>query len=152
MSDDGDEDDEDFWGCSLPKRGSGWAKVASNFDGAISWEPGWESIEKATTALSLLDELHDHTPDWDMLLAGFRYLHVLRNPEIGWPPLHDFSDFLAIGDFFLPFSGSNDYGVGSLLYIVEAEPGTTAPLIKEFDELHRRLREYPPLQPYVQYM
>jgi len=100
----------------------------------------------------LLDELNGHSPDWDTLLDGFQHLNVLRNPELSWPPLNDFGDFLAIGDFFLPFSGSSEYGVGSLLYVVDGEPAVTDPLMKEFDELARRLREYPPLQPYVQYM
>jgi hypothetical protein len=147
----GDEDDS-FWGGPLPQPGSGWTCAASCFDGALSWEPRWTSIEKAVAALSLLDELHSHTPDWDTLLAGFHYLHVLRDPDLSWPPLHDFNDFLAIGDFFLPFEGSNDYGTGSLLYIVDAEPAVTAPLMTEFDALVRRLREYPPLQSYVRYM
>lgn len=156
MSDDDkdttDDEEELFWGGPLPQPGSGWILVASCFDGAQSWEPGSESIERATSALFRLDELHGHTPDWDTLLAGFHHLHVLRNSEINWPPLHDFGDFLAIGDFFLPFRGSNDRGVGALLYMVEDEPILTAQLMAEFDELTRRLRQYPPLQPYVQYM
>ena len=147
-----DEDEESFWGGPLPGPDSGWALVVSCFDGACSWEPGWEPIERATSALGLLDELHGHTPDWDTLLAGFKHLHVLRDPGMRWPPLHDFRDFLEIGDLFLPFRGSNERGTGSLLYIDKDEPALVATLMEEFDELPRRLRDYPPLQPYIRHM
>jgi len=147
-----EQDEEAFWGCRLPKPSSGWVRVASCFDGDCLWKPGWESIERATRALFLLDELHGHTPDWGSLLAGFQQLHVLSKPYMKWPPLHHFGDFLELGDLFLNFEGSNDYSVGSLLYINEDQPVQAAALMAEFDELTRRLRDYPPLQPYVQYM
>ena len=149
---DEDEDEEEFWGCALPKPESGWALVATSFDGAESWEPKWKAIEDAARALSLLEELRDHQPDWDTLLAGLKHLHVLKDPDIQWPPLNDFGDFMSIGDFFLSFKGSNDWGVGSAVYILDVDDASLNSLLLEFDELTRRLRAYPPLQPYVRYM
>jgi hypothetical protein len=150
--DDEENDEEEFWGCKLPTPESGWVLVANSFDGAESWEPKWKPIEGAARALSLLEELHDHQPDWDTLLAGLKHLHVLNDPNMRWPPLHDFRDFMLIGDFFLSFEGSNDWGVGSAVYILDADKASTDALMLEFEELTRRLRNYPPLQPYVQYM
>jgi hypothetical protein len=147
-----DEDEEEFWGCALPKPESGWALVATSFDGAESWEPKWKAIEDAARALSLLEELRDHEPDWNTLLAGLKHLHVLKDPDIRWPPLHDFRDFMSIGDFFLSFEGSNDWGVGSAVYILDVDDASLNSLMLEFEELNRRLRAYPPLQPYVRYM
>lgn len=150
--DSAEEDEESFWGCLLPREDSGWALVVSCFDGARSWEPGWEPIERATSALELLDELPGHTPDWETLLAGFEHLRVLSNPDIKWPPLHDLSDFLEIGDLFLPFNGSNEFGTGAVLYIDKDQPVLTAAIMAEFDELTRRLRDYPPLKPFIEYI
>jgi hypothetical protein len=147
-----EDDEEEFWGCTLPKPESGWALVATSFDGAESWEPKWKAIENAARALSLLEELHDHQPDWDTLLAGLTHLHVLKDSDIGWPPLHDFRDFMLIGDFFLSFEGSNDWGVGSAVYILDADHASLDTLMLEFEELTRRLRAYPPLEPLVRYM
>jgi hypothetical protein len=147
-----EEEQEEFWGCRLPSPDSGWARVATCFDGSQLWEPGWDSLERVTSALFLLDNLQGHTPDWDTLLAGFQYLHVLRDPDMNWPPLHDLSDFAAIGDLFLTFRGSNESGAGSLLYIDTDQPALTASLMAECDELTRRLRNYPPLQPFIRYI
>lgn len=152
---DGDDDEgydeEEFWGCTLPKPESGWALVATCFDCA-TWEPKWEAVEGAARALSLLEELDEHQPDWDTLLAGLKHLHVLKDPDIGWPPLQHFFDFMLIGDFFLSFEGSNECGGGSAVYILDVDHAFIDSLMLEFDELTRRLRAYPPLQPYVQYM
>jgi hypothetical protein len=150
--DSAEEDEESFWGCPLPGPDSGLALVVSCFDGARSWEPGWEPIEGATSALGLLEELPGHTPDWETLLAGLEHLQVLSKPDMKWPPLHDFSDFLEIGDLFHPFEGSNEHGTGSLLYIDKDQPVLSAALMAEFNELTRRLRDYPPLKPFIEYM
>lgn len=147
-----DDSDEKFWGQPLPQPDSGWALACSCIDGHFLWTPQWKAIENATRCLWMLEELHGHKPDWDLLLAGFKHLQVLKDPAIDWPPLHQFKDFLLIGDFFLPFEGSNDWSVGQLLYIVDHEPKSTKPLMEEFDELSRRLRAYPPLAPFTRWM
>lgn len=146
------EDEETYWGGPLPKPGQGWALAASTYDGVPQWEPEWEAIGKAVDALSMFQELPGHQPDWGVLLQGFAHLHVLAYATMGKPPLQDFSEFLQIGDYFLLFASQNEWGQRHLLYILEDQPELTDPLIAEFEELTKRLREYPPLNPYVQYM
>jgi len=65
-------------------------------------------------------------------------------------PLQDFGDFLQIGDYFLPFTSQNEWGVRRLLYVLQDQGDLTDPLLAEFEELAKRLREYPPLKPYLQ--
>ena len=142
------EDEDTYWGGPLPKPGQGWALAASTYDGVPQWEPDWEPIGKAVDALLMFQELPGHQPDWSSLLQGFRRLHVLGDTTMGWPPLQDFGDFLEIGDYFLPFTSQNEWGVRRLLYILEDQRDLTDPLLAEFAELAKRLREYPPLKRY----
>lgn len=142
------EDEDTYWGGPLPKPGQGWALAASTYDGVPHWEPDWETIGKAVYAMSMLQELPNHRPDWGSLLHGFSRLHVLADPTMGWPPLRDFGDFLQIGDFFLPFTSQNELPARHLLYVLEDQPDRTDPLIAEFEKLAQRLREYPPLKHY----
>ena len=148
----GEDDEERVWGSLLPKPGSGWSHVATKVEGGVSWEPGWPSIENAVRAISMLQELRRHTPDWKSLLAGLRHLNVLQEDYIDWPPLNSFRDFMQIGDFFLTFESQDSLGTVELLYMMDDQPDQTEPLLAEFDELTRRLKAYPPLQPYVRYM
>ena len=146
------EDEDTYWGGPLPKPGQGWALAASTYDGVPQWEPDWETIGKAVDALLMFQELPGHQPDWSSLLQGFTRLHVLADTTMGWPPLQDFGDFLQIGDYFIPLSSQNELPARHLLYVLEDQPDLTDPLLAEFAELTKRLREYPPLKPYAQYM
>jgi hypothetical protein len=146
-------DDEDtYWGGPLPKPGQGWTLAASTYDGVPRWEADWETIGKAVDAMSMFQELPDHLPDWGSLLDGFSRLHVLADAPMGWPPLRDLNDFLQIGDYFLPFTSQNELPARHLLYILEDQRDVTDPLLAEFEELAKRLREYPPLKPCVRRM
>ncbi len=144
------EDEEHYWGGSLPKPGEGWALAAATYDGLPQWQPGWEDIGKAVDALAMLQEIESHQPDWDQLLAGLEHLQVLKDPEMSRPPLRQFRDFLLIGDFFLPFESQNELGSRHLLYILEDQPTLTDPLLADFRELTDRLRRYAPLGAYVE--
>lgn len=146
------EDEDTYWGGPLPKPGQGWALAASTYDGVPQWEPEWGPIGKAVDALLMFQELPGHQPDWASLLQGFTRLHVLADTTMGRPPLQDFGDFLQIGDYFLAFASQNEWGVRRLLYILENQRDLTDPLLAEFEQLAKRLREYPPLKPYVRRM
>ena len=71
---------------------------------------------------------------------------------MGHPPLRDFGDFLLIGDFFLPFESQNELPPRHLLYILEDEPSLITALVTNFRQLTARLRGYPPLAEFVQYI
>jgi len=146
------EDEETYWGGPLPKPGQGWALAASTYDGMPQWEPEYAAIGRAVNALRMFQEIPSHEPDWGLLLKGFRHLHVLADEDMESPPLCDLDDFELIGDFFYVRESQNEWGSRFLVYILEDEPTLTDPLLAEFEELARRLREYPPLQPYVRYM
>jgi hypothetical protein len=146
------EDEGEDLGIALPPPDSGWALVATSVDGDVSWEPEWDSTYRAVTALSLLGELDDHKPDWDSLLRGFRHLQALKSAEMDWPPLADIEDFTLIGDMYMTLHGDNDYGVASMLYIDADTPAVVAALSSEFEQLANRLRAYPPLEPFIEYM
>jgi len=146
------EDEETYWGCALPTPIQGWTLAASTYDGIPMWEPRWRAIGNTVSALAMFYELPGHKPDWASLLKGLTRLHVLAEETIGSPPLQNFRDFLEIGDYFLTFTSRNEQGERNLLYIIKDKPDETNPLIGEFEELARRLRDYPPLRPYVQYM
>lgn len=142
------EDEAMYWGGPLPKPGQGWTLAAATYDSIPQWQPGWEAIGRAVDALALLQELPGHQPDWEPLLKGLEHLHALKDPAMSKPPLNAFSDFLLIGDFFLPFESQNEWGSRHLLYIIEDQPARTDPLLAEFQTLTDRLRRYPPLGGY----
>lgn len=144
------DDEETYWGGPLPKPGEGWALAAGTYDGCPLWEPEWSGIGKAVEALSRLEEIPDHQPDWASLLRGFKHLNVLAEETMSQPPLQNFGDFLQIGDYFLPFASQSEWPARHLLYVIEDQPERTGPLLAEFEELTKRLREYLPLKPYVQ--
>jgi hypothetical protein len=146
------EDEERYWGGPLPKPGEGWTVAAAAYDGVPQWQPGWEDIGKAVNALALLQEIPSHQPDWNTLLKDLQHLQVLTDPGMSQPPLREFRDFLLIGDSFLPFESQNERGTRHLLYVVEDEPALTEPLLTEFRTLLVRLRNYPPLSAFAQYI
>lgn len=146
------QDEDTYWGGPLPNPGQGWALAASTYDGVQQWEPEWAAIGEAVEALAMFQELPGHQPEWVSLLQGFTRLHVLADETMRSPPLQDFGDFLQIGDYFLPFTSQNELPARHLLYVLEDQPAVTEPLLAEFKELIKRLREYPPLKPYAQYM
>lgn len=143
-------DEEAYWGCTLPTPSDGWLRVAQSGENGTWWEDGWDSIRKTVQAIALLEEIPKHKPDWDTLLAGLKHLHVLKSEHMNWPPLCCLRDFMHIGNFFLHFDAKDPLSAEELLYIEDSP--SRAPLLAEFEELYRRLREYPPLQPYVRYM
>lgn len=144
------EDEETYWGGPLPKPGEGWVLAAGTYDGRLLWQPEWEGIGKAVQALSLFQEIPEHQPDWAFLLRGFKHLNVLAANTMSHPPLQACDDFLQIGDYFLVFSSQNELPARHLLYTVENKPERMQPLLAEFKELTKRLRDYGPLKPYAQ--
>ena len=148
-TEEGEGEDSEEEGPVLPGLDSGWVPVATNVDGQVEWAAGYEDIERCRDALSLLQEINEHHPDWTALLRGLKQLAVLEECDV---PLHTLGDFDQI-EGFLTIDYSNLWGYSEYLFIsAEMSALDRRSLFGEFAELARRLKSYEPLRDYWRYM
>jgi len=124
-----------------------WQLVATEVEGGVFWEDGCRELADAHDSLVLLQEIDEDDVDWDTLLRGLNRLQVLRTMD--YPPLRNLPDFMAFDEFLSVTHEEDMYPAVHKVYLTVGEPEVTGPLLEEFAELSRRLKNYPPLAPYL---
>jgi hypothetical protein len=100
--------------------------------------------------LMLLQEIDEDEVEWETLLRGLDRLQILKT--IAYPPLRDLSEFEEFEEFeeFLTLTYEDDmHPAVHKVYMAADKSAKTGPLLEEFAELSRRLKEYPPLIPFL---
>ena len=124
-----------------------WQLVVTEVEGGVFWEDGCRVLADAHDSLALLQEIDEDDVDWDTLLRGLTRLQVLRTMD--YPPLHNLLDFMEFDEFLTVTHKDDIYPAVHKVYLTVCEPEALEPLLGEFAELSRRLKNYPPLAPYL---
>jgi len=124
-----------------------WRLVATEVEGGVFWEDGCRVLADAFDNLMLLQEIDEDEVEWETLLRGLDRLQILKT--MSYPPLRDLSEFEEFEEFLTLTYEDDVYPAVHKVYMAADEPAKTGPLLEEFAELSRRLKEYPPLIPFL---
>ena len=147
MTDDDFYDEEDDEEEPEPSPDS-WLLIGHDGENGRWWAGKCPVVDQAADILMTLQELDEEQIDWATLLKDLPRLQCL--PEMSFPPFSHIQEFESYFDEFLllPMKVDGDT-YGHRLYLTADEPEKTGPLLAELAELTRRLKEYPPLAPYL---
>jgi len=126
---------------------SGWHEIASGDIGDILyWQPGYEVLEDAEVAIGLLETLDTDEIAWDELIRGLPRFAFL--PELLQRRSFGFTAWEAVDGFFVR-EGDRNEETGSMsgewthMWLSMNHDEKTE-MFHDFEELTRRLNEYPP--------
>lgn len=141
------EIDEELYPGVSPEAWVFVGQLAETYD----WDDAFSEIDAAHGCLMDLENLREPV-DWESLLCDLPLLSQLGTDLFGNPPLLDFHEFEILSNHFLVVDVSDDpdYRCENL-YLSRDQNEEVQELRRQFAELARRLKDYPPLREVMRY-